>query len=249
MTAANRFLVAAVVAALIPTAFIPATVSSAFAAEIKIVDCDGAPRAIREVLDGTTSSVEIRVTDKSGAAVSDVGFILSSLSSGSLSSGSLSGSGVSDNKTWTALVVDGKGGFKDVGPGAWKMCPKPGTAAAAQAIVSQVAVITNDESGTTNAAAWLGGGGVAVTGIGLGVFSGRGSSDNTVPSSTGGDVDSGGNGEPSTAPLLPAEDSSSGNGSSNSGKKPDSGKIACPATEDCLNDERPDALPPVSPST
>jgi hypothetical protein len=222
-----------VLATAVAATLVPA--HSAFAAEIKVTDCDGTPRAIREVRDSTNTSVEIRVTDKSGAPLSDVGFVLSSAASESL----------------TSFVVGGKGGFKNVTPGAWKICQETAKAGTTQseAIVSQVAVITTDEEGSSNAAAWLGGAGVAVTGVGLGVFSGRDSSESAVPSSTGGSTDSGGSDEPSAAPLLPADDESSTKNGSNPSKKPGNDKIACPATEDCLNEERPDPLPPISPST
>lgn len=215
------------VAALVVT-FASSVSAQAATEEFRVLDCDGSPRAARSVAEGSLSTVEIRVTGKDGTTqVTGPSFQLSS------SKGRESGP-----SSFTSSIADGRGTFRDVGAGDWRVCPSGTIAEGSELTITQVAIINSGETGSDRTA-WLGAGGIALSGLGFGVLSGGGGSDSAIPASTGESSGGPSFGEDSPVqPLLPESSFDS------PGKVPGD-KVACAAAEDCLKGEKPTPLSPV----
>ncbi len=201
--------------------------------EFNVFGCDGAPRAARSVVQGSLSTVEIRVTDSQrGTNPTGMKYELQSMKADAEKKSA---------NAFSSLIADGKGSFRDVAAGDWKICPATSADAASKLSVTQVAII-NSADEQSDRTAWLGAGGVALTGLGFGILSGSdNSSSSTLPASNGsGDASpSAFDSEAAAQPLLPIENGGSGL-SDGAGDK-----VACAAAEDCLKGERPPPLSPV----
>lgn len=226
----KRLAVAAIGMTFVSTVTALSAPGTAFAAteEFRVLDCDGSPRAARSVAEGSLSTVEIRVASKDGTTqVSGPSFQLSSSQERSAGPSS-----------FTSSITDGRGAFRDVRAGDWRICPSGASASGSELTITQVAIINAGETGSDKTA-WLGAGGIALSGLGFGVLSGGGGSDSAIPASTGEGSGGPSFGEDSPVqPLLPESSFDS------PGKGPGD-KVACAAAEDCLKGEKPTPLSPV----
>lgn len=229
----KRIAVAAIGMTLVSTVAALSAPGTVFASteEFRVLDCDGSPRAARSVAEGSLSTVEIRVTSKDGATqVSGPSFQLSSSQERSAGPSS-----------FTSSITDGRGAFRDVRAGDWRICPSGDAAGISELTITQVAIINAGETGSDKTA-WLGAGGIALSGLGFGVLSGGGS-DSAIPASTG--EGSGGPSFGEDSPVQPLLPESSFDSAGNTAGKGPGDKIACAAAEDCLKGEKPTPLSPV----
>lgn len=193
---------------------------NATAEELKITDCEGMDRAMKEVEPASVNTVELRLSATPSAPIEI-----------NLKQGDTSLTGLSSGNK----VI-----FKEVASGSWKACFSQKSADTPS--ISQVAIFSEMERLGSSQSLWLGGAGMAATGLGFGILAGS-------SNASGGSDEAGGSSglaageEPNVKELRPfnVEDDTSGPFGERLPRKP-----PCAAEEACLNNDLPTPLSPIS---
>lgn len=218
-------------ASIVPVAMLgimgPLGIMNVQADEIRVTDCDGAPRAVRQVEQSTLSALNVRVATlnqkdlPSGAALRLVG-----------------SDGMDRRQNVSEL---GRAIFKDIPAGDWKLC-----ASSDDLTVSQVTIDAKDSSATSTTTALLGGTGVAAAAVGLGIGLGGGSSGNSGSGDASTRTLSSANPNGQNEFVLPRQSANNDRSIQETANNTASRHPVCAASADCLSNATPAPISPIS---